>query len=226
MFVHNQPALVINKTLVIADLHIGITGDLYKSGISIPSQVKKMAEIINKMKKKTGAKNLIILGDIKHKVPGTSWTESKEIPDFLSQLKFKNIIIVKGNHDGLIEKMVNKTVKVKKFVIVDNYFLTHGHRNIKTKQKTIVIGHNHPHVKFIDEMGGRFTEPVWLIGKLKGGKKIIVMPAFNELSGAIVVNEQPMIGPIAKCILKKQTHAFLLDGTDLGTLDDLKIKDG
>ncbi len=40
----NEPALVVEntiKTLVIADIHLGIEWDLYSSGISIPSQIEK-----------------------------------------------------------------------------------------------------------------------------------------------------------------------------------------
>ncbi len=70
-------------------------------------------------------------------------------------------------------------------------------------------------------MGAKYVEPVWVRGKLKTGKKIIILPAFNPLSGATLVNKQSLLGPIPKQIQRDKTKIFLLDGTDLGYLSDL-----
>ena len=224
MFVVGKPALVIRGALIIADLHIGITRELYESGISMPSQVRGMVDRIHELKKTTKAKHLVILGDIKHKVPGTNWQELREVPELLYAVRFKKITIIKGNHDGNIERMVGEGVKVKKFMVIGEYLLTHGHRNAKTK-KNIIIGHNHPHIKFRDKLGAIYTEPVWVRGKIKNSesRELIIMPAFNELCGAVVVNQDGFLGPIAKRI--RDAHAFLLDGTDLGLIKDLKIRE-
>ena len=48
------------------------------------------------------------------------------------------------------------------------------------------------------------------------------MPAFNELCGAILVNKDSLLGPIAKRV--KSARIYLMDGTDLGLLKDMKIK--
>ncbi len=226
MFLTDMPAMFIDKTLVIADLHIGITRELYESGISIPSQVEKLAKTLNKLGSQTKANRLVILGDLKHKVPGISYQELKEVPEFLSLLEFKEVVIVKGNHDGGIENMVeSKDVFVKKSFSMDDFYFTHGHRKANTKKRNIVIGHNHPHVQFRDELGALYTEPIWIIGKAKiknQNHNLILMPAFNELCGATIVNRDSLLGPIAKKI--RDAHVFLLDGTDIGLIKDLKFK--
>ena len=145
--------------------------------------------------------------------------EAKEIPNFLSLINFRDVVVIKGNHDGAIESIIGK-IPVKKSVSVNDYCLTHGHMNIKTKKKHIVIGHNQPHVKLKDDMGAIYVEPVWVKGRLKDGKELIIMPAFNELCGASIVNDMHFIGPIAKNLLTS-AHAYLLDGTDIGALDDM-----
>lgn len=222
----------IGKWLIVADLHLGITRELYDAGISLPSQVKWFVERLHKLKRKTRTQNLILLGDVKHKVPGISWQEQEELPDFLGKLEFKKIVIVKGNHDAEIEQMIPANLKakvtVKKGIAVGDYYLTHGHRHVKTKAKTIVIGHNQPAVLFQDDIGARYVEPAWVRGSLSGAYKdheLIIMPAFNELRGHTRVNRDRLIGPIAKSLDLKTAHAFLLDGTDLGTLKDLEIKE-
>ncbi len=249
MFIMNQPAMIVEHNseiyLIIADLHIGTTSELKKKGIVIPSQIRPFVKKIQELKKLIKAKILIINGDLKHKVPGISWQEEKEIPEFLKHLSklFKKIIIIKGNHDGWIEKLVSKKARknicVKKFFVVGNNYLTHGNmkvdkHNLKSgKIQTIIIGHNQPHVKFRDKFA-KYIEPCWVRGSYnepadrqavsKNKIKLIIMPAFNPLCGASLVNVQPLIGPIAKNIDKKTAHIFLLDGTDLGTISDLKSK--
>jgi len=220
----------IKNCLIIADLHLGITKEIYDSGVVIPKQAEKMAERVNNLKKVTHTKKLIILGDVKHKVPGFSVIEKYELEKFFSALKFGEIIIVKGNHDGNIERMIpagmKERIKIKKSLAIGNFLLTHGHRRVKTNKKIIVIGHNQPHIKFRDDVGAIYVEPVWVHGRLKDrlrGKRLIIMPAFNELCGATVVNKDKLLGPIAKQLNKRSAHVFLLDGTDLGTLTDLKF---
>jgi len=215
----------VGDCLVITDLHIGITRDIWERGVSLPRQAKKLADRINGLKKKTKTKRLVILGDVKHKVPGISFQEKKEIPEFFSLLKYREIIITKGNHDGNIEKLIkSKRVKIRKSFSYGSYIFTHGHRKIKTRNKIIVIGHNQPHIKLVDKMGAVYVEPVWVKGIAKDKRKIIIVPAFNELCGATIMNRDELIGPIAKKLDIKKTKVYLLDGTDLGKLSDLMVK--
>jgi len=222
MFVTNHPAMIIEKHLVVSDVHLGITKELYDSGVSMPSQVDSLVDRIHELKRKTKATNLILLGDVKHKVPGTNWQEIREIPEFLKKLKFRKIIITKGNHDAQIEKMIpkKKNISVKKTFTVGDYLFTHGHMKVETK-KNIVIGHNHPHVMFRDDLGAIYLQPVWVVGKTNG-QSVTIVPNFNKLSGAAAINEKGLMGPIAKKL--KNPRIFLLDGTDLGNLKDLKMK--
>ena len=116
MFVKNEAAIKVGKYLAVADVHIGLTKDVWESGVSLPSQVKSLAGRLNLLRKLTKTENLIIVGDVKHKIVGLSLQEKREVPEFLRLLKFKKIIIVKGNHDGYIEKLTkgSKNVSVKK----------------------------------------------------------------------------------------------------------------
>jgi hypothetical protein len=226
MFIKNQPAMKIGNALVIADLHIGIALEMYRKGVSIPNQSKSLAKKVNGLKRLTKTKRLFILGDVKHSIYRIPIHEIKEVPEFLNSVKYDDITILKGNHDGNIEKivkLVKKNIKIKKSVVIGEFLLTHGHRIVKTN-KIIVMGHNQPNIKFRDKVGALYFEPVWLRGKTKDGKKVIVMPAFNSLCGATIVNKDELIGPIAKKLIRNRTHAYLLDGTDLGNLKDLQIE--
>ena len=124
-----EPALLLtNRVLVITDLHLGIEYDIYKSGITVPSQIEKLEERIDKLIKSTRAKHLVILGDVKHQVPTISWQEYREIPQFLDHFKIK-ISVVKGNHDGNIERLAPADVDVYEpsGFKLGKFLLTHGH---------------------------------------------------------------------------------------------------
>ncbi len=246
MFIANHPAMRIGSYLVVSDMHLGITYELWKHGVSLPSQAGKFAERLNRLKKLSGAKNLVMLGDIKHKVPGISAQEMRELPLLLSLLRFEKIIILKGNHDGNIETLIperlKKKVVVKNFFSYKKYLLFHGHQNPESGRKAeiYVIGHSQPAIKFRDASGAIYVERAWIRGWLKGGhdawtggrlrrpvsrsRKVIIMPAFNELSGSTIANEHQLLGPVAKRLDFSRSHAYLLDGTDLGALNDLKLK--
>lgn len=231
-FIRDYPALKLGNWLVAADLHLGITREMYEAGVSLPSQVRAFVKRLRELQKKTKTSKLILLGDVKHKVPGISRQEGQELPEFLEKLEFEEIVIVKGNHDAEIETMIpvqlKPKVKIKSGLSIGDYHFTHGHRHVKTKAKTIVIGHNQPAILFQDDFGVRYLEPAWVRGPLRGpyrGHELIIVPAFNELRGHALVNRNKLIGPIAKSLNTKAAHAFLLDGTDLGTLVSLKLKD-
>ena len=49
------------------------------------------------------------------------------------------------------------------------------------------------------------------------------MPAFNELCGYYPVNKGKFNGPVASKL--KNPKIYLLDGTDIGRVKDLKVKD-
>ncbi len=228
-FVNNEPALVISaggrRYLVIADIHLGITYDLEYKGVNLPNQKEDILEHILRLKKKTRTRSLIVIGDLKHALPGTPHEERKDVREFLEALRkeFKEIILVKGNHDTLIEEIV-PWLCVKPYLLIGDLLLTHGHKKIPKdiKYSNVIIGHNHPVIKFKDRAGGIYYQRCWVRDKL-----LIMMPGFNVLSGGKAINDNKFsfLGPVAKEINPKTAHAFLLDGIDLGVLKDLEIRD-
>jgi len=249
-FINGQPALFIPeiKVLAIADLHIGIEYELYKSGINIPTQVKNMEKTIENLIWKTQAKKLVIIGDIKHDVPGISYQEIKEIPEFLENLSKKiKVEICLGNHDTYLNDILPKKIKLhgtKGFKIKKFGFL-HGHTWPSKELLTcdfLITSHIHPIIQFMDSFGYRIIEPVWIKGKIDpekvkkrfkvkttGKLNVIIMPAFNKLLGGMPINTEKahdeLLGPLLKnnFIDLNSTDLYLLDGTYLGKLKDIEF---
>jgi putative SbcD/Mre11-related phosphoesterase len=244
----DYPALFISdkRLLVIADLHLGLEHELYKSGIVIHSQADKFQKTIEHLLKTTKAKTLIILGDIKHKVPGISFREEKEIPKLLNNLVEKvKIILVRGNHDTLLKDILPSGVSVKPSCgfRISTYGFFHGHAwpsKLLMSCNYLFMGHVHPAVEFVDSFGYRLVEQVWIKGMLnadyvkkkyglkKTGKlKTIVLPAFNKLLGGLPVNttiKEDLIGPLLanRFMDIDRSKIYLLDGTYLGETKNLK----
>jgi len=245
-FLYNYPALFIPKVkaVVIADLHIGIEYEIFHSGIKIPSQVERLEKRIDELIKLTKAKHLIILGDVKHQVPTISWQEYKEIPKFLEHFSHVKVSIIKGNHDGNIERLATKKIDIyePQGFRIDDVLLTHGQawpEPSNMDAKYIILGHVHPAVEFFTE-NFRSVEPCWLkcdvdnkklFEKFKIKTKFkqgIVMPAFNHLIGGMAFNSKDFepLGPLLnnEVFKWKEAEAYLLDGTLLGKLNSLKSK--
>lgn len=245
----NEPALVVEntiRTLVIADIHLGIEWELYYRGISIPSQVEKRLARIRGYIKKVNPERMVLLGDIKHNVPKTSWQEKHEVPGFLKELASSAPVdIVPGNHDGDIENLIpaGVTVHGMRGFVLDGAGYFHGHTwpdAALLSTPHVVMSHNHPAIRLTDSLGHGVSEPVWIrthfiekaIRNHYGdtqwmNPEVIIMPAFNELSGGIPFNEsihEELLGPVFMnhAIELEKARAFLLDGTDLGTIEGIK----
>jgi hypothetical protein len=177
-----EPAIVVeneHKALVIADLHLGIEAEFRQKGINIGSQTEKLLERAIKCVKAAEPDVIILLGDVKHAVPQISFTDRKEVPFFLAHLaEYAPVYIVKGNHDGCIDKLLPEVaaplrkpkheiyVKTIKGFLFDHVGYTHGHswplQELFTAQY-ILIGHNHPRIRLVSS-NSRYTsmKPVWI----------------------------------------------------------------
>ncbi|RLG18962.1 hypothetical protein DRN67_03690, partial [Candidatus Micrarchaeota archaeon] len=104
-FIHNEPALLIGDSLVIAELHIGYEQKLFpKTDIFFTN---RLIARVQGLIKQTKAKRLIINGDLKHSVKGPTPEEGRELAKFFEAIEVP-IAVVKGNHDGGIEKFVHE----------------------------------------------------------------------------------------------------------------------
>lgn len=184
------------KILVISDLHIGWEEYLNEQGILVPRTQFK--EIMNELKgvfsKMKQVDKIIILGDLKHefgKISSQEWRETKRILDFLKK-KSKKIILVKGNHDNILEPIAKRReIMIRDYCIEDGICFLHGHKLfvecLDKKIKMMVLGHRHPAVVLHDKYK-KEKYKCFLVGNWKA-KKIVVLPSFFPfVEGSDVVN--------------------------------------
>ena len=243
-FLTGEPALLAGKTLFVADIHLGIEHEYRQSGLNMPSRTEKLLSGLEELLRKTRASKLVLIGDIKHKVPGISWQEEREVPAFLQRLAEKTELrVVPGNHDGGIAEFIPKGARLypTQGGLFGEIYASHGHtwpESSFLKAKYFLISHSHPQVEFRDRLGYRWSERIWIraslnLKKMRGKfpdakalPSLIIMPAFNPLSGGIPVNrkKQPQeiekvhISPILKSAKMRTAKIYMLDGTYLGEL--------
>jgi len=184
------------KILAMADLHIGYEESLSKQGIFIPRRQfeetkKDLEKIFEEIKR---IKEIIILGDLKHEfgeISGQEWRETRQILDFLKE-KTEKIILIKGNHDTILEPIAKREeLEIKDFYIKNKICFIHGNKLfpecLDKNIEMIVLGHRHPAVVISDKYK-KERYKCFLVGKWKG-KNIIILPSFFPfVEGTDVVN--------------------------------------
>jgi putative SbcD/Mre11-related phosphoesterase len=230
------------RILVAADIHLGLEHELWLGGVSIPSQTEKILARLQGYVAETVPDRLLLLGDLKHNVPKTSWQEKREIPDFLRRLSTQvKVEIVPGNHDSNLIDMAPLGVRVRPSsgFVLDGVGYFHGHTWPDEKllrADRLVTGHLHPAVRLKDPLGRSLTQPVWARTLLlphavqehygfASSAEIIITPAFNDLCGGLPLNdltEEDVHGSLLTMADWEQARLYLLDGTDLGRLLEIK----
>lgn len=248
-FIKDKPALLIadrkyGRMLVIADIHLGIEQELYNKGISISPQSDKMRDEVLSLLKMTKASKLVIVGDLKHKIPGITFREIKEIPKFLEPVSEKaETILAKGNHDTMIDGLTTDIqVHGSRGFSIGPYGFFHGHAWPAKELMAceyLFTAHIHPSVEFVDSLGFRTLEKVWVKGamsmkKIKekyneessGKIQTVIMPPFNPIitGSPLNSNKNNSMGPLlsSRTFDIKKADAYLLDGTHIGKIGRIR----
>jgi len=209
----------------------------YRAGVEVGSRAGDRRERVRRLVSETGADRVVFLGDLAHDIGDPGEEERAEIEDLLDALDVP-VTLVKGNHDGVVEDVVDVDVTDPRGVRLDGVGFTHGHtwpsRDVLAAE-VVCVGHEHPQVRLEDDVGGSRVERAWLRGPIDAtpfddhygeslgiDADLVVFPAFNDLSGGTWVNVegQEFLAPFLPDALP-DGQAFLLDGTRLGRYRDV-----
>lgn len=232
------------RLLMIADYHAGFEAALrYEEGVELQSKAPDRKARLVDLLTETEPDRLVVLGDMTHSIGEPGGAERGELEVLFSDIEVP-VTIAKGNHDGALESFLASdlehfggvSVTAAGGEILDGVGIAHGHTwpdPTVLEAEILCIGHEHPTVRLVDEVGGSRIERVWLRGSLDPSAfaarydrsfsslpKLIVFPAFNDLCGGTWVNvpEQDFLAPFLPEGLATGT-VYLLDGTQLGPYD-------
>ncbi|WP_336344516.1 metallophosphoesterase [Halalkalicoccus ordinarius] len=249
----DEPAAVADlgdeRALVIADYHAGIEQALrYENGVEVSSRAERRREHVHRLLRRAKADRLVVLGDFMHSIGGPGGAERGEIEVLLESLSTP-VTIVKGNHDGDVESVIEQARSprtpgsIPEVTVTDgsgrrlgDVGFVHGHSwpdGEVLGARTVCMGHEHPRVRLTDEVGGSRVERAWLRGRLVretfegrtgvswNDPELVVFPAFNDLVGGTWINaDQEFLCPFLPDGLA-DGEAYLLDGTRLGSYVDI-----
>ncbi len=183
------------RTLLLADLHIGKAGHLRKAGIALSSaaqqsDLERLAWLIASQQ----AGQVFILGDLFHSTQNQEWQGFQR---FLELYPTVNFTLVPGNHDRFFlqyKHFERLHVVTQAIHHVPPYVFSHEPlpENALPQGSWNVCGHIHPGLVLQGKGGLRDTLPCfWL------QRQTLVLPAFGALTGLSRVKLQPDHSAIA-----------------------------
>jgi hypothetical protein len=230
-YLPSGPALQITgemRILVIADIHMGIESDLRLHGIHLQSRGPERIARLLTIVKDAAPDIVLLLGDVKHRVPGTSWQELRELPSLFSSIRNKAILkVTPGNHDTGIEEFLHSDeILPKEGSILDGLGFFHGHMkpDPSLAGHLIIAGHHHPALQLFDEVGVALRSPCYILAELKNElfevhpiekkTRTLLIPAFNEFSGyGVEKTFRAPFSPISRALVTDTAECLLADGT-------------
>ena len=198
-------ALKYKDILILGDLQLGQEEYLNRRGILVPrfqteDTLNRIRYILDNC---IDLKKIVFNGDIKHEFGRISSQEWNSITKLIEELIDKyEIIMVRGNHDVLIEhvlKKYNSKIKLVDSYVVDNITISHGDKLISKPSEVVVIGHEHPAVSFPEKPREKYK--CFLKGKWKDNT-LIVMPSFSMLTIGTDVTNEKFLSPYLKGSVK------------------------
>ena len=235
------------RGLVIADYHAGLEVSLRYDGVDLRSRAEKRRERLLELLAETRTDRLVVLGDLADAIGTPGDEERQELRTLLGAVTERvPVTVVKGNHDGAVETVVEGieaanpvAVAPARGVTIGPVGFVHGHTWPAPEvldAAVIGMGHEHPMVRLVDEVGGTRIERTWLRGGLDPAPfvdhdddvdpgsvtgDLVVFPGFNDLLGGTWINtDQTFLAPYLPGGLR-DGEAYLLDGTRLGAYETI-----
>jgi len=245
-FIYNKPALILvvgkKEYLVIGDLHIGAERKLLDKGIHLYTATQKMAKSIVELGNEFSIKSVVLLGDIKESILYPDSFEKKLLIGFFKELdRHFDVKVVLGNHDAYLNEEISESCMSE--LPLGRAALLHGNKwpsEEAMKKEIIITAHNHVTVALLDKNNAFYKEKAWFVAPIQKGcaakfyktpkaRKLIVMPAYNDLILGTPVNKMSRkenINPLLRngVFEYKKAEIYTLGGELLGTVGHLKAK--
>ncbi|MET0393479.1 MAG: ligase-associated DNA damage response endonuclease PdeM [Chitinophagaceae bacterium] len=192
------------RTLVIADLHVGKTGHFRKEGINIPQSVYKddlhrlLAQLLF-----FRAEKLVIAGDLTHSVENSEMDLFKKWRHDFPSLE---VHLAKGNHDILKEDWYKKAgiIVHHEPLSVGPFLFVHDitdWKDDRPAEQYIFSGHVHPAVSMAGKAKQSLRLPCFYFTK-----QYCILPAFSRFTGGYRV--MPRKGDNVFAIAGKEILSF------------------
>lgn len=202
--------------LVIGDVHLGYEEAMRRQGVFMPrfqfkDTIGRLESIFSQLQrlKNSGSgtsgklEAIVVNGDLKHdfgSISDQEWRDILKLLDLLLQ-HAGQVILVKGNHDIKLAPIARKrNIVVVENIAINDKFVCHGHQVPESgefkQSKIVIVGNEHPAVSLREGARSELYK-CFLLGKWKG-KKMIVMPSFNQVTIGTDILKEKFISPFMR----------------------------
>ena len=186
LVLHPDSAVFLEKTgdLVVSDVHLGKAATFRARGIPVPEgdAERDLTRLVN-LAAETGARRLIVAGDLFHAPGGITPEIESAVAGFLTNLRIP-LMLVGGNHDDKLRSLPAGLSSVPSFESGGVRFV-HDPADAEGPEFHIA-GHLHPVVRIKDGKRTSLRLPCFL---LRGN--LLVLPSFGSFTGGAKVDPQP-----------------------------------
>lgn len=215
------------KTVILGDTHIGQESALKSEGVLVPRlSFKDLKRDTEDILDGLTVEKILLNGDVKHnfgRISREEWDKTFEYISFLKE--HGEVSINKGNHDVLVEPLVEKAnLEVRTKTSIQNILVCHGHKiPEEITEETIIISHEHPAVSI--HSGSRSERYKCFLKMRYKQKTLLVLPSMNTLNeGSDILSKRPL-SPFISRKERKKADVFIVAQKDIlpfGTVKDIE----
>jgi DNA ligase-associated metallophosphoesterase len=181
------------KTVLVADLHLGKVNHFRKAGIAVPPRANdKNTTLLIEAINRTKPDRVIFLGDLFHSHYNDEWESFGQIRKHFTECSFE---LVMGNHDILgAHQYQQKSLQVyPQELKIGPWILTHEPLKEISTDGYNLAGHIHPGVYLKGTARQSLLLPCFYFGAKQG-----ILPAFGSFTG------------LARVLPKKNEHVYAI----------------
>lgn len=174
------------STLFVADIHFGKASVFQQRGMALPAgTIGTDLERLTAALVDTGARRLVVLGDLVHAPPEPDAPWLAELALWRNQHPDLVIDVVRGNHDRMLNPPRELGVDTFEACLIDPPFVL-CHEPAPSERGVCLAGHLHPVVRLRDGSESLRLPVFW---QSSAG---FVLPAFSSLAGGALIAPGPV----------------------------------
>jgi DNA ligase-associated metallophosphoesterase len=172
------------KTLIVADAHLGKVGHFRKAGIAVPRDMEQNdLSVLSDLVDEYRPEKIIFLGDLFHSDLNADWDWfvlwRKQFPKL-------QLILIRGNHDIIHDRYyIELEVQLHDQLMAGPFLMLHHPLNDAALQQAegyVLCGHIHPGVSLSGRARQHITLPCFAFGHQQG-----ILPSFGKFTGKVAL---------------------------------------
>ena len=175
------------KTLIVADVHLGKVGHFRKAGIAVPRDMEQNdLAVLSDLVDEHHPEKIIFLGDLFHSDLNADWDWfvlwRKQFPKL-------ELILIRGNHDIIHDRhYIELDIKLHQSLTIGPFLMLHhplDSINLLMVDQYVFCGHIHPGISLTGRARQQLTLPCFAFGQ-----KQVILPSFGKFTGRVAIRNQ------------------------------------